>query len=46
MALDILNGRIQTVRSVVNPDKLHHLGPLIQPGHPLRGGANARRGPV
>jgi RNA polymerase sigma-70 factor, ECF subfamily len=46
MALDILNGRIQTVRSVVNPDKLHHLGPLIQPGHPLRGGANARCGPV
>ena len=28
MALDILGGRIQTIRSVVNPDKLGHMGPL------------------
>jgi len=27
-ALDIADGRIQAVRSVVNPDKLHHLGPV------------------
>ena len=27
-ALDIADGRIQTVRSVINPEKLHHLGPL------------------
>jgi RNA polymerase sigma-70 factor, ECF subfamily len=27
-ALDIADGRIQTIRSVINPDKLHHLGPL------------------
>jgi len=27
-ALDIADGRVQTVRSVVNPDKLHHLGPV------------------
>lgn len=26
MALDILDGRIQTIRSVTNPDKLEHLG--------------------
>jgi RNA polymerase sigma-70 factor (ECF subfamily) len=26
MALDIADGRIQAIRSVVNPDKLHHLG--------------------
>jgi RNA polymerase sigma-70 factor (ECF subfamily) len=26
MALDISDGRIQAIRSVVNPDKLHHLG--------------------
>jgi RNA polymerase sigma-70 factor (ECF subfamily) len=38
LALDILDGRIQAVRSVVNPDKLNHLGPLISPSHPLRGG--------
>jgi RNA polymerase sigma-70 factor (ECF subfamily) len=28
VALDIADGHIQAVRSVVNPDKLHHLGPL------------------
>ena len=28
MALDILDGQIQTIRSVVNPDKLRHLGPV------------------
>jgi RNA polymerase sigma-70 factor, ECF subfamily len=27
-ALDIIDGRVQTVRSVINPDKLHHLGPV------------------
>ena len=26
MALDIADGRIQAVRSVVNPEKLRHLG--------------------
>lgn len=28
LALEIFDGRIQTVRSVVNPEKLHHLGPV------------------
>ncbi|MEV0633382.1 RNA polymerase sigma-70 factor [Streptomyces sp. NPDC050619] len=28
MVLDILDGRIQTIRSVINPDKLGHLGPV------------------
>ncbi|MET9912607.1 RNA polymerase sigma-70 factor [Streptomyces sp. NPDC006476] len=28
LALDILDGRIQTIRGVVNPDKLGHLGPV------------------
>ncbi|MFF8727459.1 RNA polymerase sigma-70 factor [Streptomyces sp. NPDC015171] len=28
MALDVLDGRIQTIRLVVNPDKLGHLGPV------------------
>lgn len=31
MILDVLDGRIQTIRSVVNPDKLAHLGPLADP---------------
>jgi RNA polymerase sigma-70 factor (TIGR02957 family) len=28
MILDIADGQIQGVRSIVNPDKLHHLGPV------------------
>jgi RNA polymerase sigma-70 factor, ECF subfamily len=28
MAVDVLDGRIQTIRTVINPDKLEHLGPV------------------
>jgi RNA polymerase sigma-70 factor (ECF subfamily) len=28
ITIDIADGVVQTVRSVINPDKLHHLGPL------------------
>jgi len=28
LALDVLDGRIQTIRAVINPDKLGHLGPV------------------
>jgi len=28
MVLDVLEGRIQTIRTIVNPDKLEHLGPV------------------
>ncbi|KUJ68511.1 RNA polymerase subunit sigma-24 [Streptomyces albus subsp. albus] len=28
LAFDVLDGRIQTIRSVINPDKLGHLGPV------------------
>jgi len=28
MMLDVLDGRIQAIRSVINPDKLGHLGPV------------------
>jgi RNA polymerase sigma-70 factor (ECF subfamily) len=28
LTLDVLDGRIQTIRSVVNPDKLAHMGPV------------------
>jgi RNA polymerase sigma-70 factor, ECF subfamily len=41
LVLEIADGRVQTIRSVVNPDKLRHLGPvgdvnalLGQPGPP------------
>ena len=30
LALDVVDGRIRAVRSVVNPDKLGHLGPLSE----------------
>jgi RNA polymerase sigma-70 factor (ECF subfamily) len=38
IALDIADGVIQAVRSIVNPDKLAHIGPLVTDEHPLRGG--------
>jgi RNA polymerase sigma-70 factor, ECF subfamily len=28
LLLDVLDGRIQTIRSVINPDKLRHVGPV------------------
>lgn len=28
LALDILDGRVQTIRAVINPDKLRHVGPV------------------
>jgi len=39
LALDIADGQIQAVRSVVNPDKLRHLGPLADLGGLLGGSA-------
>jgi RNA polymerase sigma-70 factor (ECF subfamily) len=28
LALDVADGQVQTIRSIVNPDKLRHLGPM------------------
>ncbi|MFI7442956.1 RNA polymerase sigma-70 factor [Nonomuraea indica] len=28
LALDVLDGQIQTIRTVINPDKLRHMGPV------------------
>ena len=28
LALDVLDGQIQAIRSVINPDKLGHVGPV------------------
>jgi hypothetical protein len=36
MALDVAEGQIQGVSSIVNPDKLRHLGPLADLGVLLR----------
>ncbi len=37
ICLDIADGVVQAVRSVINPDKLHHLGPLSDFRSQLRG---------
>ncbi|MDQ0600246.1 RNA polymerase sigma-70 factor (TIGR02957 family) [Streptomyces canus] len=31
MVLDVRDGRIRTIRNVINPDKLRHLGPVADP---------------
>jgi hypothetical protein len=36
-ALDIADGLVQTVRSIINPEKLRHLGPLADVRALLRG---------
>jgi RNA polymerase sigma-70 factor, ECF subfamily len=42
-ALDILDGRIQTIRSVINPDKLGHVGPVADAWAVIREANQARR---
>ena len=37
MALDIADGRIQGIRSIVNPDKLHHVGEVADWGRLMKG---------
>jgi RNA polymerase sigma-70 factor (ECF subfamily) len=43
LALEILGGRVRTIRGVSNPDKLTHLGPLGDPWAIRREMARARR---
>jgi RNA polymerase sigma-70 factor (ECF subfamily) len=43
LALDILDGRIQTIRSVINPDKLGHVGPVADAWAVIREVNQARR---
>ena len=42
-ALDVLDGQIQTIRTVLNPDKLGHLGPVADAWVVLREAKEARR---
>ncbi|MFE1881985.1 RNA polymerase subunit sigma-24, partial [Streptomyces diastatochromogenes] len=42
-ALDVLDGQIQTIRSVVNPDKLGHMGPVADAWALAREANRARR---
>jgi RNA polymerase sigma-70 factor (ECF subfamily) len=46
MALDIADGRVQGIRSVVNPEKLGHLGPLADAWELLRGGEDGQGSPA
>jgi RNA polymerase sigma-70 factor (ECF subfamily) len=43
MALDIADDQIQGINSVVNPDKLHHLGPVADAWELLRGVRERKR---
>jgi RNA polymerase sigma-70 factor (ECF subfamily) len=43
LALDILDRRIQTIRSVINPDKLGHVGPVADAWAIAREANQARR---
>jgi RNA polymerase sigma-70 factor, ECF subfamily len=42
-ALDVLGGRVQTIRSVQNPDKLRHVGPVADAWTVARAMTQARR---
>ncbi|NED99308.1 RNA polymerase sigma-70 factor [Phytoactinopolyspora halotolerans] len=46
MAFDILDGRIQTIRSVINPDKLGHVGPVGDAWAVARAAQSVRRPPA
>ena len=46
LTLDILGGQIQTIRSVSNPDKLRHLGPVADARALAREANQARRPPL
>jgi RNA polymerase sigma-70 factor (ECF subfamily) len=43
LTLDVLGGRIQMIRAVINPDKLIHLGPVADAWAALREAYQARR---
>jgi RNA polymerase sigma-70 factor, ECF subfamily len=43
LTLDVLGGRIQTIRSVINPDKLGHVGPVADAWAVAREVNQARR---
>jgi RNA polymerase sigma-70 factor (ECF subfamily) len=43
LTLDVLGGRIQTIRSVANPDKLGHVGPVADAWAIARDVKQARR---
>jgi RNA polymerase sigma-70 factor (ECF subfamily) len=45
LALDVLDGQIQSIRAVINPDKLGHIGPVADAWAVDREMRQARRRP-
>jgi RNA polymerase sigma-70 factor (ECF subfamily) len=45
LTLDVLDGQIQTIRAVINPDKLGHVGPVADAWATYREAIKARRPP-
>ncbi|NUW40907.1 RNA polymerase sigma-70 factor [Nonomuraea rhodomycinica] len=43
LLLDVLDGQVQTIRAVINPDKLRHLGPVADAWAVVREANQARR---
>ncbi|MBN6057368.1 RNA polymerase sigma-70 factor [Nonomuraea sp. RK-328] len=43
LTLDVLDGQVQTIRAVINPDKLRHLGPVADAWAVVREVNQARR---
>jgi RNA polymerase sigma-70 factor (ECF subfamily) len=41
LSFDIADGQIQGIRSIINPDKLHHLGPVSDLAPPVPPGASS-----
>jgi RNA polymerase sigma-70 factor (ECF subfamily) len=41
VALDVVDGRVQEIRNVLNPDKLDHLAPVADAGELLRAARGA-----
>ena len=46
LALEITGGGVSGIWSVANPDKLHHLGPVSEPGREPTGGSPRRSAPA
>lgn len=42
-ALDVLNGKLQAIRTVINPDKLGHIGPVADAWAVVREADGGRR---
>lgn len=42
-AIDVVDGRVQTIRAVINPEKLRHVGPVADAWSVLREATEARR---